>query len=703
MLIRKTRHGSGLGYAGLMASVIMLTSTALYAAPRDRYVEPAEPRLDGSRLEALRSGQIGPAQRLIVKFKDDGTMNASKREARLQQAMAKVGAELGVKLEKVRTLGTGAELIKVQGGRADMMALARRFAADPNVEYAEEDRLLKPLLTPNDTRYNEQWHYYESTAGIRLPTAWDITNGSGVYVAVLDTGYRPHADLAANIVGGYDMISDTFVANDGNGRDSDAQDPGDWVAANECGGTHSAQNSSWHGTHVAGTVAAVTNNASGVAGVAYGAKVVPVRVLGKCGGYTSDIADGIIWASGGSVSGVPANPYPAKVINMSLGGSGACDSTTQAAINSARSRGTTVVVAAGNENTNASNSSPANCSGVVTVAAVNRSGGRAYYSNYGTVVDVAAPGGDVRSSASNGILSTLNTGTTTPGSDSYAFYQGTSMATPHVAGVAALLYARKSTATPDEIENTLKSTARAFPASCSGCGTGIVDATAALNAISGGGGGGGSTELQDGVAVTNLSGSAGTELRFTMNVPSGQSTLTFTMSGGTGDADLYVKFGTAPTTSSYDCRPYLGGNNESCSFNNPAAGTWHVMVRGYSSFSGVSLVGDYAASSGGSCPSGFTTYTNSLSGTGASKYEPNGSYYYSSVSGTHSGRLSGPSGTDFDLYIQKWNGSSWGNVKSSTGSTSTESIDYSGTSGYYRWRIYSYSGSGTYTFCLKKP
>jgi serine protease len=145
-----------------------------------------------------------------------------------------------------------------------------------------------------------------------------------------------------------------------------------------------------------------------------------------------------------------------------------------------------LVVAAGNENQNASNSNPANCAGVVTVAAVGPTGGRAYYSNFGAVVDVAGPGGDQSGGNSNGILSTLNAGTTTPGAESYAYFQGTSMATPHVAGLAALLYAVKPTATPDQIESALKTTARAFPATCGQCGTGIVDAPAALAAIVGG-------------------------------------------------------------------------------------------------------------------------------------------------------------------------------------------------------------------------
>jgi serine protease len=187
----------------------------------------------------------------------------------------------------------------------------------------------------------------------------------------------------------------------------------------------------------------------------------------------------MVWASGGTVTGAPANANKARVLNLSLGGSGACDTTTQNAINSARSRGAVVVVAAGNSNVNAANANPANCAGVITVAAVGRTGGKASYSNYGTVVDVAAPGGD----SGAGILSTLNAGTTTPAGDNYAYYMGTSMATPHVAGVAALMLAKNPNLTPDEVEAKLKATARAFPAACSGCGAGIVDAAAAVNAV----------------------------------------------------------------------------------------------------------------------------------------------------------------------------------------------------------------------------
>jgi serine protease len=213
---------------------------------------------------------------------------------------------------------------------------------------------------------------------------------------VLDTGYRPHADLNGGILPGYDYISDIFTANDGNGRDSDARDPGDWQDPGACG-PHDPFDlvpSSWHGTHVAGIIAARTNNARGVAGVAFNARVVPVRVLGKCGGFTSDIADGLLWAAGVPVSGTPGNANPAKVINISLGHSNSCSATMQSAVNSARSLGASIIAAAGNSNVDASNFTPANCSGVVTVASVNRSGGKSSFSNFGWVVELAAPGGE---------------------------------------------------------------------------------------------------------------------------------------------------------------------------------------------------------------------------------------------------------------------------------------------------------------------
>jgi serine protease len=426
---------------------------------------------------AAVSQAAGPPQRIIVKYRANAENSAALESSRTM--MSDMSARFGTSMSQVRRMSSGANVMRMSNtlSAEQMKQLIKEMAADPNIEYVEEDRLMKRLLTPNDTYYNLQWHYYEATGGLRLPATWDYTTGTNIRVAVIDTGYRPHTDLAANIVGGYDFISDTFISRDGNGRDNSALDPGDWTTGSDC----DASPSSWHGTHVAGTIAARTNNAVGVAGVAYNSRVVPIRVLGRCGGYTSDIADAIAWSSGASIAGVPANPNPARVANLSLGGGGACDNTTQNAINTARARGTVVVVAAGNENQNAANVSPANCANVIVVAATNRAGGRAYYSNFGSVVDVAAPGGDTRTSG-NGVLSLLNTGTTTPGNDTYAYYQGTSMATPHVAGVVALMLSLNPNLTPAQVETILKQTARPFPATCNQCGAGIVDAFAATEA-----------------------------------------------------------------------------------------------------------------------------------------------------------------------------------------------------------------------------
>ena len=424
--------------------------------------------------------------RVIVKYRDarpavNGTTvivegGSSARKARIDRA----GQQFGVLVRESHALSNGAKVFRLD--RRHNLAEVRSLAAemmmrDASIEYAEPDRIMTHAATPTDPRYTDQWHYYDTVGGLRLPEAWDISTGAGVVVAVIDTGYRPHADLSGQILPGYDFISTAAIGNDGNGRDSDATDPGDGITAGACGGGQpfSDQPSSWHGTHVAGTVAARTNNGAGVAGVAYNAKILPVRVLGKCGGYTSDIADAITWASGGTVAGVPANPNKARVLNLSLGGGGACSATMQNAVNGARARGAVVVAAAGNSAMDVSNASPANCTGVLAVAATGRTGGRARYSNFGTLVAVAAPGGD----GAWGVLSTLNSGRSGPLADTYALYQGTSMAAPHVAGVAALMLALNTNLTPDVIAAQLKSTARAFPASCTGCGAGIVNAAAA--------------------------------------------------------------------------------------------------------------------------------------------------------------------------------------------------------------------------------
>ena len=426
---------------------------------------------------------------LIVGYKStDSRSNGD--QAAIGSYLDTVGRLTGQNLTHVRSLATGGHLVKIAKKLDDarLIDVMNALAADPNVAFVEIDQRMEAYLSPNDTSYTQQWHYFEATGGANLPTAWDSASGTGVVVAVLDTGITSHTDLNSNVVAGYDFVSSASAARDGDGRDSNPADQGDWTAANQCKAGTAARNSSWHGTHVAGTIAAVTGNSSGVAGVAFNSRVQAVRVLAVCGGSLSDIAEAITWASGGTVAGIPANATPAKIINMSLGGlSSTCPSTYQTAITGAVSRGTAVIVAAGNDNINASGATPANCTNVISVAATDRLGGKAYYSNFGDSVDLAAPGGDVTTGSTNGVLSTLNAGTTTPGAQSYAWYQGTSMATPHVAGLAALVLSRGAQ-TPAALETFLKTYVRAFPAACSQCGTGIINAATAVAAAGGGGG-----------------------------------------------------------------------------------------------------------------------------------------------------------------------------------------------------------------------
>ncbi|MFD3657977.1 S8 family serine peptidase [Streptomyces sp. NPDC058620] len=475
-----------------IAGVVATSSVALAAAPAAPSPKPAPAS------QAMTALPTAPVEDVIVTYKSTATEAGSNAAAR-SDAAAKA-KETGESLSFERRLAGGAALVDLGGetSRTDVTDVMNAFRADPSVASVEPDiRAYAMAVTPNDTDYAKQWDLFEATGGMNVPGAWDKGTGTGVTVAVIDTGYAAHTDLAANIVSGYDFISSSADARDGNGRDSDAKDEGDWNAtAGECGTGSTAGNSSWHGTHVAGTIGATANNSKGVAGIAYSAKIQPVRVLGKCGGSSSDIADAITWASGGTVPGVAANATPSKVINLSLGGASAtCPSVYQTAINGAVSRGTTVVVAAGNSNANASGFTPANCAGVINVASTSREGNRSFYSNYGSIVDVSAPGGETRratdtpgtiTTPENGILSTLNSGTTTQSVENYKPYQGTSMAAPHIAGLAALLKSAKSTLTPADIESAIKSNARPLPGTCTGgCGSGIADATKTVNAVTG--------------------------------------------------------------------------------------------------------------------------------------------------------------------------------------------------------------------------
>ena len=395
-----------------------------------------------------------------------------------------------VRAEAVRALALpGAALYRAPGlDRAGLERFVRALEARPDVRYAHPNFLLETQRVPNDPLYGLQWHYPR----INLPAAWDITVGSNdVVVAVVDSGIlhsftdpsRTHPDLVGKVVPGYDFISDPSVAGDGTGRDPDPYDEGD----------NPSGQSTYHGSHVAGTIAAGTDNGIGVAGVDWEARILPVRVLGRGGsGSLVDVIEGTLWAAGFDVAGVPSNANPAHVINLSLGGAQACSAFEQEAFDRiAREapRGAIVVVAAGNANVNAASFTPASCGNVIAVGATEARDHRAPYSNYGTRIDVMAPGGDLsvdRTGDGNpdGVYSlTRNDGT---GEFAYWYLQGTSMAAPHVAGVVSLMKDLEPALTYGEALEALRATARPLSAVACGrpsgeeCGAGLIDAAAAL-------------------------------------------------------------------------------------------------------------------------------------------------------------------------------------------------------------------------------
>ncbi len=448
----------------------------------------------GDRVNVTGLSNNEPVDGFIVTYREGSASKSSalNQQRALNQAASRVfGRTKPLTLKRERTLGIGSELVVANRAldRVDAETLMRQIAVNPDVEYIEPNIRLYPTLTPNDSFFNLQYGFQSGVGGSKADQAWNLGFlGAGKIVAVIDTGYRPHVDLNANIINGYDFISNVATANDGNGRDASALDPGDWSTAGQCYAGSPASNSSWHGTHVAGTVAAVTNNAAGVAGMAFNAKVLAVRALGRCGGTLADIADAVTWSSGGTVTGVPAvGVNKASVINMSLGGGGACSaaSAMNLAINGAISRGTTVVVAAGNSNANVAGFTPASCpgpntsttNGLIVVGATDSAGVKATFSNYGALVDVAAPGVS--------IASTLNSGTTIPAADNYVYYSGTSMSSPHVAGLVALMHSKPSTdCLPATCEAIIKNNISPFGAVPfpGPLGTGIINALTTMNA-----------------------------------------------------------------------------------------------------------------------------------------------------------------------------------------------------------------------------
>lgn len=369
---------------------------------------------------------------------------------------------------------------------------AEQLAQNPAVESAEINRRYYPSLTPNDSDYIGLQTYLQTPSSgnesaANFPTAWDITTGSSnIVIAIIDTGVLNHSDVQANLVNdaaalsGYDFISDTSISNDGDARDADPTDAGDYTIIFA---------SSWHGTSVSSIAAAVSNNATGMAGTSWNSKILTARALGRRGGVLSDITDAIYWSSGFGVSGIPTNTHPATVINLSLGADGVCSATEQDAINAAVSQGAVVVVAAGNENESTSNKSPASCDNVITVGSLTSNGDRSSFSNFGSEVDISTPGENIYAASDSGVTTAVN-------DSSFVLTTGTSASTPIISGTVALMLSSNSLFTDGSsiapanvagiIEELIRTNVSAFPQSstcdASLCGAGMLNAAAAVAA-----------------------------------------------------------------------------------------------------------------------------------------------------------------------------------------------------------------------------
>jgi serine protease len=418
---------------------------------------------------------------LIVKLRAASSAAVSQKLGSGGDRGAALAKRTGVPMEVRREISAAMMSMELIGPQETLQAL-ERLRADPEVEYAVPDHQRFPHdTTPNDALFGGQW-YLKSTevSAVNAIGAWDEEQGSkGVVVAVLDTGVLyDHPDLGrgdqgGKLLPGYDFVSGIAQANDGDGRDADPSDPGDWI--NDSDKTNVAftnckvSGSSWHGTRVAGMIGALTNNSSGVAGLDWNSFVLPVRVLGKCGGIDSDILAGMRWAAGLHVAGVPDNPTPARILNMSLGAKSACEPSYRDVIQELTALKVLVVISAGNDGTVVA--SPGNCPGVAAIAAIRHAGSKVGFSNLGPEVTIAAPGGNCVNTTGGPCLfsldTTTNSGTTVPGTNTFTDQTnsnlGTSFSAPIVSGTAALMLSRNNNLSTDQMLARLREGAREFP------------------------------------------------------------------------------------------------------------------------------------------------------------------------------------------------------------------------------------------------
>jgi serine protease len=427
-------------------------------------------------------------ERIIVKLRSGRVPEPAGSSASSTPAVtAALARRARLSLRAARSIGAGMQLIEVtpQISGESVAEVLARLRADPAVQYADLDMRRYPQAIPNDLLYPRQWYLQAPTgatpSAVDAERAWETSTGSeGIVIAELDTGVRfDHPDLlragqGGRLLPGYNFISNAEVANDGDGRDADASDPGDWVTSTD---TEAApfigckvQDSSWHGTQVAGVLGAITNNQAGVAGLTWQGWILPVRVLGKCGGYDSDILPAMLWAAGIHVNGVPDNPYPAQIENLSFGSAGSCAQDYADVISQLTAKGVLVVASAGNDSGPVD--SPADCAGVAGIAALTAVGTKVGYSNLGPQIALSAPGGNCGNTGGTclyPIVTTTNFGTTVPGDNGYTGDSdpllGTSFATPIVAGIAALMKSVNGNLDPAELMARLESSATPFPPS----------------------------------------------------------------------------------------------------------------------------------------------------------------------------------------------------------------------------------------------